>query len=314
MVGFLLILISCKKTDEVPTVTTEAISSITQTTATGGGNVTSEGSGLVSARGVCWSKSANPTISDAHTTDGSGTGSFTSSLSGLTVNTLYYVRAYATNSAGTAYGNEISFTPVMETGTVTDVDGNVYKTVKIGTQWWMAENLKTTRYNDGTSVPLVEDYQSWVDLFNSSGPGFCWFNNAVSYKDTYGALYNWHAVNTGKLAPAGWHVPTDAEWTILTTFLGGKDIAGGKMKEVGLTHWSDPNTGATNASGFTALGGGWRHSNATYQEFGIGTYFWTSSAANTGDAWNFYLRFENAGIIRADWFKEYGFSVRCVKN
>jgi hypothetical protein len=129
----------------IPTVTTNAVSNITQTTASGGGNVTSDGGADVIERGVCWSTAQNPDITGSHTSDGTGTGIFVSSLTGLTEGTLYYVRAYATNSAGTAYGNEISFST-----SISDIVGNIYKTVIIGSQMWMAENLKTTKYSNGT--------------------------------------------------------------------------------------------------------------------------------------------------------------------
>ena len=238
---FLMIISGCKKKDDnsnpppasqVPALTTDVVSNVVITTATSGGNVTSQGSSAVSARGVCWSISANPSTSDAHTTDGSGTGHFTSSVTGLTPNTPYYLRAYATNSAGTGYGNQQSFTTQQGTGgTVTDIDGNVYHTVTIGTQTWMVENLKTTKYNDGTAIPLVTDSTAWLNL---TTPGYCWYNNdAATYKNTYGALYNWFTVNTSKLAPSGWHVPTDAEWTTLITYLGGETVAGGQMKSTG---------------------------------------------------------------------------------
>ena len=184
---------------------------------------------------------AHQQIQQSHnskTTDGSGTGTFTSSITGLTAGTTYYVRAYATNSAGTGYGNDISFTTQQGgVGNVTDDDGNVYHSVTIGTQVWMVENLKTTKYNDGTSIPLVTDATDWHNLLT---PGYCWNNNdEATYKATYGALYNWYTVNTGNLCPTGWHVPGDAEWTTLTTYLGGEDVAGGKLKEVGITHWLD---------------------------------------------------------------------------
>lgn len=171
----------------LPTLTTKSvIYNITKNSAQSGGNVTDDGGTTVTARGVCWSTSQNPTISDDHTTDGSGTGSFTSSLSGLTRNTTYYVRAYATNSVGTAYGNEISFQTWY--GSVTDYDGNVYPAVQIGTQLWMAKNLKTIKYNDGTAIPLVTNSTEWSNLIT---PGYCWYNNdEASYKNTYGALYN----------------------------------------------------------------------------------------------------------------------------
>ena len=145
-------------------------------------------------------------------------------------------------------------TVVTPSNTVTDIDGNVYHTVKIGTQVWMVENLKTTKYNDGTPIPLVTANSSWAIL---TTPGYCFYNNDANVnKATYGAMYNWYIVNTGKLCPAGWHVPIDAEWTTLTNYLGSENAAGGKLKEFGISHWVTPNDGTTNSSGFTALPAG----------------------------------------------------------
>lgn len=300
------------QTIDIPTVTTNQISSITQTTATGGGNVTSDGNLTVTARGVCWSTSSSPTTANSKTTNGTGTGSFTSSITGLSSNTTYYVRAYATNGAGTAYGNQISITTTSNSGgTVTDIDGNVYNTVTIGTQVWMAENLKTTKYNDGTSIPNVTDNTAWKNL---ATPGYCWYNNLATYKDTYGALYNWFAVNTGKLAPTGWHVATDAEWTTLTTFLGGESVAGGKLKETGTTHWQI-NTGATNSSGFTALPGGIRYSGGLFVGVGYNGNWWSSTDYGAGDyAWIRYLYNDSAYVMRGYFYKLDGYSVRCVRD
>jgi uncharacterized protein (TIGR02145 family) len=240
----------------IPTLSTTAASSITTTSATSGGNVISDGGATVTARGVCWSTNQNPTIDNSKTSNDIGTGSFTSNLTGLTANTIYYVRAYATNSMGTAYGNQVTFktTTDVETNTVTDIDGNIYHTVTIGTQVWMVENLKTTKYRNGDPIPNVTG-NAWAALTTGA---YCWYNNdAATYKATYGALYNWYAVaDSRNIAPTGWHVPTDAEWTTLTTFLGGESVAGGKLKETGTNHWTSPNTGATNETGFTALPGG----------------------------------------------------------
>ena len=142
--------------------------------------------------------------------------------------------------------------PWIAYGSMTDKDGNTYKTIQIGTQTWMAENLKTTKYNDRTSIPLVTDATSWSNL---STPACCWQDNVPARKVTYGVLYNWYTVNTGKLCPSGWHVPSDAEWNVLTDYLGGENIAGGKLKESGFKHWNKPNTGATNETHFSALSG-----------------------------------------------------------
>jgi uncharacterized protein (TIGR02145 family) len=295
-----------------PTLTTTAISSITTTTASSGGNIASDGGASVTARGVCWNTAAGPTTANSKTTDDTGSGSFASSLTGLTANTKYYVRAYATNSAGTAYGNEISFTTSSAGTTVTDNDGNVYNTVTIGTQTWMAENLKTTKYNDNTSIPLVTDNTAWAALTTS---GYCWYNNdAATYKATYGALYNWYTVNTGKLCPTGWHVPTDAEWTTLTTYLGGESIAGGKLKATGTTYWASPNTGATNESGFTALPGGYRYGNGTC--FSIGGYgiWWSSTEYSATYAWYRAVSYDDADVNRFSDYKQDGLSVRCLRD
>jgi uncharacterized protein (TIGR02145 family) len=150
--------------------------------------------------------------------------------------------------------------------TLTDVDNNTYKVVKIGTQVWMAENLKTTRYNDGSAIPLVTDNTEWNNL---TTPGYSWYNNdSATYAQTYGALYNWYTVETGNLCPTGWHVPSDAEWTTLTDYLGGEAIAGGKLKETGTAHWDSPNTGATDETGFTAFPGGNRTKNGPFSNLG----------------------------------------------
>lgn len=200
---------------------------------------------------------------------------------------------------------------------VKDMDGNVYHTIKIGSQTWLIENLKTTKYNDSTPIPLVTDSVSWISL---STPAYCWFkNDSTTYKTTYGALYNWHAVNTGKLAPAGWHIPSDSEWTILTTFLGGESVAAGKIKEMGTAHWQSPNTGATNESGFTALPGGEREHtiiNGTWGLFGThGTWWSTTPSTVANAAWYRYIQNTGANVFRSpNGDKNYGFSVRCIKN
>ncbi len=158
---------------------------------------------------------------------------------------------------------------------LTDHDGNVYKTFLIGTQTWMAENLKTTKLNDGTSIPLVIDTTSWSNL---ATPAYCWYNNDPDYKNPYGALYNWYTVNTGKLCPTGWHVPSDTEWTMMTNYLGGESLAGGKLKST--SGWNNPNTGATNETGFTAIPGGNRISSPGALFYGLGDMgcWWTSES------------------------------------
>ena len=200
------------------------------------------------------------------------------------------------------------------TATVTDIDGNVYKTVTIGSQTWMAENLKTTRYNDGTPIPLVTVQTTWANL---STPAYCWYNNdSIKYKTTaYGVFYNWYAVNTGKLAPKGWHIPTDDEWTTLTSFLGGSDIAGGKLKETGLSNWISPNAGATNETYFNALPCGNRANNdGTFQLIGTGAFWWTSTDINGYASYFRSVGYSSTSIGRSGTPRINGLSVRCIKD
>ncbi len=291
--------------------TTAAVSSITSSSAICGGNIISNGGSAVIARGVCWSTNNNPTIANSHTTDGNGNGSYTSNISGLAANTTYYVRAYATNSNGTAYGNSVSFaTPnTPAPGTVTDYDGNVYNVISIGTQFWLMQNLKTTHYKNGTPIPNVTNNTTWAGLTTGA---YCDYDNTPANSATYGRIYNWYAVNTGNLCPTGWHVPTDAEWTTLTNYLGGASIAGGKLKAT--TLWNSPNTGATNSSGFSALPGGDRYDDGTYG--GIGDYglWWSSTEDGTTYAWGRGLYYDLSGASRGTTSKTYGFSVRCLRD
>jgi uncharacterized protein (TIGR02145 family) len=196
-------------------------------------------------------------------------------------------------------------------GTVTDADGNVYHTVQIGTQTWMVENLKTTRYNDGTSIRLVTENLEWARL---STDAYCWYDNdSASNIDNYGALYNWTAAHSDKLAPVGWHVATDEDWTTLTTFLDGESVAGGKLKEKGTGDWQSPNTGATNEVGFSALPGGYRSTDGTFADLGLSGDWWTTSEENDINAWFRGMGNNLAIVTRIGLNKVYGLSVRCVR-
>jgi uncharacterized protein (TIGR02145 family) len=199
----------------------------------------------------------------------------------------------------------------IEYGTVTDIDGNVYRTVKIGTQWWMAESLKSTRYNDGQPIPNITGDSEWCSL---STPAYCWYENDIANKETYGALYNWFAVNTGRLAPAGWHVPSREEWNTLLNFVGGQDIAGGKLKETGDAHWLSPNAGATNETGFTARGVGIR--DITFMMIRETNYIWSSSPdpADNSGAFQVHLYYGYPWANLYPMQKYSGFSVRCVRD
>jgi len=199
----------------------------------------------------------------------------------------------------------------------TDADNNNYSTVQIGTQVWMVENLKSTRFNDGTAIPLVDTNSVWGNL---STPGYGWYDNDVSNKDTYGAIYNWYAVNTDKLAPAGWHVPSDTEWELLINYLGGYDVAGGKLKSTGTTEagnslWASPNTGATNESGFSALPGGYRYSNTgDYGALGRAAGWWPLNGYNDTETMNHGLGFDYESFWGNPDDPKSGFNVRCLKG
>jgi uncharacterized protein (TIGR02145 family) len=308
-------------TAATPTLTTTAVTGITISTATSGGNITDDGGGAVTARGVCWAITASPTIANSTTSNGTGTGIFPSNLTGLTSGTTYYVRAYATNSAGTAYGNQQTFRTTNETGTVSDVDGNTYATVRIGTQWWMAENLKTTLYNNSTPIPNVTSNTIWSTL---STAAYCWFNNdGTTYKPWYGAMYNWFAVATGNLCPTGWHVPTDGEYATLELFLGMTQLQvdtygwrgidqGTQLKNT--SGWTSNGNG-TNTSGWTALPGGYRWAaDGSFNDLTNLSYWWTSTEDAATTAWYRRLDATNVGVYKAVTERRAGKYVRCIQD
>lgn len=199
-----------------------------------------------------------------------------------------------------------------ETGSLMDADGSVYLTVKIGKQWWMAENLKVTRYRNGISIPKVTDSATWGGLTSGA---YCEYNNDINNIATYGRLYNWYCVNDSRnLAPEGWHVPSDIEWQILVDYLGGNAVAGGRMKEAGTTHWNSPNWAGTNESGFSGLPGGDRGGLGDYSGMGAVVFFWSATEDHGGRAWYRVLEYYYAGVGHFSAHIECGFAVRCVKD
>jgi uncharacterized protein (TIGR02145 family) len=291
-------------------VTTTNASAITETSATSGGNVVITGGENVTSRGICWSTTANPSISDNKTTDGNGSGIYTSSITGLSKFTVYHLRAYATCSFGTVYGSEITFATKGGPVGVSDIDGNVYSSVQIGTQVWMSENLRTTKFNDGTSIPTVNDNIAWLRL---TTPAFSWYSfNESAYKETYGGLYNWYAVGTGNLCPDGWHVPTDTDWTTLSTYLGGESVAGGKLKETGTTHWRSPNTGATNETWFSALPAGERVDFGIFSSMNNTSSWWSLTPVDKGVSLKRFITYDSGSLGKANAKDVFGYSVRCV--
>jgi uncharacterized protein (TIGR02145 family) len=311
---FICFIYSCRKDNtRVPSVVTTDVTDILLTSAVAGGNVTNDGGAELLSKGVCWSSSEEPTIENDKTDEGTGTGSFTSKVINLTPHNLYYLRAYATNLAGTAYGGQVSF---VTTGTITDIEGNVYNITTIGTQTWMKENLRATQFSNGTSIPLVTSRLEWYYL---SGPGYCWYDNNTNNIRTYGALYNWYTVDSKSngnknLCPSGWHVPNEHDWSTLIDFLGGDSIAVGKLKETGEDHWQSPNTLASDETGFTALPGGGRDYNGAFYDMGRFGHWWSSTEFVSGGAWSWFMGYDGSGGYRYGRFEQDGFSVRCIKN
>lgn len=240
--------------------------------------------------------------------------------------TPYYFRAYVKYHKGKSVGyaqslpkkiifykgqNGIIFNRMLIYGNLSDVENNSYKTIQIGVQVWMAENLKTTSYNDATHISKTEDMKAWANL---KTPAYCWYSNDSSKYKSTGALYNWYAINTGKLCPTGWHVPTDTEWYTLN-YLGGQNNAGNNLKEIGNLHWVWPgNTGATNESGFTALPCGYRDFNGTFNEIGFRGFWWSAQENEALNGIDWVLFFDSGTLSRESRGKNYGLSVRCVKN
>ena len=332
----LFIIKSCKELTP-PVVTTLNVSGVTQTSAISGGNVKDDGGAVVSERGVCWSTNQNPTTDNDKTSDGSGTGSFTTSIKCLSFATTYYVRAYATNSAGTAYGDQVSFTtkgtnpiifkPDLTYGSVTDIDGNCYKTIQIADRIWMAENLRTSRYNDGVSIPNVTDDNEWHNLVVEDFPfyeisgAYCWYNNdSAAYKNGFGKLYNFGAVQTGKLCPIGWHVPGLYEIKIVDSYPDCENYSdiGWNLIETGSTHWvSSTAECPKNGTGFTALPGGLRKNYGTFSCIGRSGWFWSSHTNHTLFATFNMIPHEDYFFMLGDLCrttKGDGLSVRCVKD
>ena len=298
----------------VPNLETKSISLISSTTASSGGIIFSNGSSEIIAKGIVWSTNQNPTIDlSTKTNDDTGSVNFTSAITGLTNSTTYYVRAYATNNTGTAYGNQISFTTSPPLTTATDVEGNTYELVTICNQKWSKTNLNVSKFRNGDIIPQVTDPIEWQNL---TTPAWCYNENLSSNGTTYGKLYNWYAVNDPRgLAPVGCHVPSETEWVIMLDCLG--DTSGNKMKETGTSHWLSPNTGATNSSGFTGLPAGNRSGySGEFGGIGGNTHWWgiTESTNNPDYAFTCSLQPNFEFAIRIINPKNYGFSVRFIKD
>lgn len=322
---FCTILISCTKTeDNNSMIATKEISDVTVNSAKGGGTITSFGSLPVLARGLCWSFSENPTISDSHSSDSIGSSSFATNITNLNSDSTYYVRAYCINKEDIVYGNQVKFktqdhilfNPNLSYGSVTDIDGNVYKTIKIGTQTWMAENLKVTHYSNGDSIPNEKNSNKW-GFFEIDYGAYCWYKNNSSNKNIQGAYYNWHAATDSRnIAPLGWHVASADEWETLckNLYITLNSTNTYKLRESTTAHWKYLNSelSGTNESGFTALPCGKRDGiEYPFLNVGNGAYFWTKTGTRDGSRAVYLF---NTIVIAGLEYNCRGFSIRCVKD
>ncbi len=307
---------------EIITTTPEVV---TTESAQLGGKIISDGGTDIIEKGVYWGTSPNPEVTGTKIKAGSGPERYIVTITELILHKTYYVKAYVINSSGVYLGMQVSFTTELflegnisfnsslSYGSVTDIEGNIYKTVQIGSQTWMAENLKTTKFNDGSPISNVTDNSTWITIVT---PAYCWYNNMAANKNLSGARYNWYAVNTSKLCPAGWHVPSDNEWATLTDYLGGLGVAGAKMKETGFTHWEEPNVGATNSSGYTAIPAGQRRGdNGIFTGLGLYDAWWSSTEYNIYKSWYRSLATINTEVWRSSGaVNQTGISIRCIKD
>jgi len=295
-------------TDAIPAATTEAATAISSKSANLKGTINTKDleATVTFEYGLTTDYGYVVTVAE----DYNYTGMEGATIYNLNPSTLYHFRIKVVNEAGTTYGSDMSFTTP---GTITDAVGNEYNVVIIGAQMWIQENLKTTKFTDDTDIPLITDNIEWSAL---TTPGFCYYNNDEdNYRDLYGALYNWYAVNSGILCPAGWHVVSDGGWTVLTDYLGGENTAGGKLKEDHEEHWASPNTDATNETTFCALPGGYRDkTTGAFSEIGQNGYFWTSTESSPTGSWFRSLHYDNGSVSRDNNSKRSGYSVRCAEG
>lgn len=311
---------SCSKEDspkvDPPTLSTLPVTYIGLTMAYFTGELTTPLE-EVEVTGFCWSTHENPTINDNKLSGPAQYSGYSIIVTGLTANTTYYVRAFATKEGTTGYGNQVEFKTLTdhngETGTVTDSDGNTYPTVGIGGQIWMAKNLATTKFRDGTSIPLVTDGDEWKGLATPAG---CYYNNDEGNREVYGMLYNGYTIdslaNGGKnICPPGWHIPTSEDFFELSYYLGELERAN-KLKETGTLHWLESNSG-TNETGFTAVPGGERIPMGYFDSMGTDCILWSSSQYMSTSSLCLYIISGNSASNGSNE-KSWGFSIRCIKD
>jgi uncharacterized protein (TIGR02145 family) len=270
-----------KKTS-LPIIQTLTVSEVGIHSAISGGKIISSGSDPITASGICFGTNVMPTIANHVIENLNNENEFIGIIENLSPFTKYYVRAYAINDIGIAYGGHLEFTTDFDT--ISDIDGNIYRIVQIGNQTWTIDNFNSTRLRDGTPIPNRLEDEYWTED-SPKEPAMCWYeNNRTQYEYPYGAIYNWYAASHPLIAPEGWRVPSNDDFIELVAYLGGSLVAGGPLKATGTDYWLPPNTGATNSSNFTALPGGGRHPrfSPTFYDVGRKALFWTRNDAGPG--------------------------------
>jgi uncharacterized protein (TIGR02145 family) len=292
----------------LPTVTLTGLSRISPFSIDFTAEISSDGGSPITARGIVFGTQSDPTFINQTLGFGENAGSFEGTITALLPQTAYYVRAFATNDAGTRYSNQQM---AITTLVASDVDGNTYPSIKIGSQIWFSTNLNVTKYQNMDNIDQLATNELWQ---GAAAGAWSFANNSAENENPYGKLYNWFAVSDmRKLCPEGWKIPSDEDWTILTDYLGGLDVAGGKLKATGISFWSIPNAWANNMSYFSALPGGYRDETGNF--VGLGYYgLWWSATPNGENAWSRYLFNEFNYVSRENYPKHQGLSVRCLKE
>lgn len=332
----LFLVISCKKKENkpidniasdsdsiqnnlnIPSIQTLAPTEVSHTFSVVGGDSLKPNQDTIVSIGICWGTSSSLNISNSKTIQQNKIEKFSCKIQNLEPNTTYYYRAYATGKNGTGYGQVKSFTTLQVIYTkgngVNDINGNFYRSVIIGQQEWMIDNLEVTKYNDGTEIPLITNQTNW---YTNKEDAYCIYNNDIKNITKYGLLYNGYSVITNKLCPTNWHVPSKQEWEELIEYCGGSNIAGGKLKEINYDYWAQPNTGASNITGFIGVGGGLRTNDGNFYNLNKNGYWWTSTeVSNASYPMNHYvtLTYSNTNAYMEGYYKQTGLSVRCIKD
>ncbi|HET6560148.1 MAG TPA: FISUMP domain-containing protein [Prolixibacteraceae bacterium] len=320
---------SCKKDEDPLLIITDEPRNVGSTTALSGGTIVWEDGSAITGRGICWGTKQNPTIEDNKTANGKGPGNFESSLKGLLPNTSYYIRTYVIKSGRVIYGNLESF---KTKDVLIDIDGNIYNTITIGNQLWMAENLRTTRFVNGDLIGTTTP--ATLSIMNFPDPVYQWpYNGLESNAAKYGRLYTWYAVMDPRgLCPEGWHIPSDAEWTQLENYLiynnynydgttSGNKVAlalasatGWKQSEYSGSPGNANYADFHNKSRFSALPGGYRNNEGRFANLGTSGCWWSRSEESPYFAYYRYLLSNLPNLSRSSYYEFCGISVRCIKD